>query len=233
MVRMVYLPHSAERRSFKMNAKSFLCALLVLVMTLVLGGCTSIGGFTSKPTSLDPNSDILSVKIYALRDKNISETQVRKFVEVWNKELEPSGVKIVIMGPIEIMPRKSFTTMGIMDDLEKLPMGRPGEKPSDRMFLFIGRNTGDVLYSAAGIYLPLPEVFGEVSTTYDRGVVVAEIGGSLVNLFVRGGPKGNVIHEGYHLLGCGHGSWKKCSQQIKCLKSLPQTTLSSQTSFQA
>lgn len=199
-----------------MNAKTCLLVLLTM-MLLVLSGCTYIGRPVLKP---EPRQGVLIVRIYALRDEEITNEQVLKFIEAWNTELKSSGVRVVIMGNIAVLPRKKFTTTGILGDLMKLPMGRRGEEPADRMILFVGRNFGDMLYSLGGLYLPLPEKLGQVSPLYNRGVVVAEMKGSFQNLLIRGGVKGNVIHEGYHLLGCDHGSGKKCGQQISCLKRL-------------
>lgn len=54
--------------------------------------------------------------------------------------------------------------------------------------------------------------------THTHGFVVAATA-SLTHA-VTGGAGESLVHEGYHLLGCGHWSWPRCYQQIATLRAV-------------
>ena len=179
---------------------------------LLLVGCTSVGGFSSKPTA--SANDGFTLRVCVLRDPAVSEAQVNELFSAWQEELTPLGIRPVISDMRE-EPRPSFTAFGAFSALEQERLG----SNCDRLALLVGRNVGDVMYGLAATFMGLPEVHGAVDTkTHTRMYLVAET--ASVPHAVFGGAKGGIIHEGYHLLGCGHWSWGDCYKQIDKLKTL-------------
>jgi hypothetical protein len=149
-----------------------------------------------------------------LRDPAVSEARVLELFSAWQEELAPLGIQPVIAEMTEA-PRPSFTAFGSFSALEQERL----RSNCDRLALLVGRNAGDVVYGLAATFMGLPEVHGAVDTkTHTRMYLVAETASVPHALF--GGAKGGIIHEGYHLLGCGHWSWADCYRQIDKLKAL-------------
>jgi hypothetical protein len=179
---------------------------------LLLVGCTSVGGFSSKPMA--SANDGFTLRVCVLRDPAVSEAQVNDLFSAWQEELAPLGIRPVVSEMRE-EPRPSFTAFGGFSALEQERLG----SNCDRLALLVGRNAGDVMYGLAATFMGLPEVYGAVDTkTHTRMYLVAET--ASVPHAVFGGAKGGIIHEGYHLLGCGHWSWADCYKQIDKLKAL-------------
>ncbi len=201
-----------------MNTRVCLSVLLVM-MLFALSGCvtlTSIGGFSQKPTPSSENGFTLKVCVY--RDTNFSEEQVHIRFNQWNEELKTYDIKAVVSGRIDVLPRDGFFLVTNTSKM-KMPLGRVGQPSCDRVVYFLGRHIGDFVYGLLGTQIPLPEILGSVDDkTSTRMCVVGETV-TLGHIFA-GGAKNYLIHEGYHLLGCGHYSWKKCTEQIERLKRL-------------
>jgi hypothetical protein len=179
---------------------------------LLLAGCTSVGGFSSKPVA--SANDGFTLRVCVLRDPAISEAHVNDLFAAWREELAPLGIQPVVSEMRE-EPRPSFTAFGAFSALEREHLG----PNCDRLALLVGRNAGDVMYGLAATFMGLPEVHGAVdSKTHTRMYLVAETASVPHALF--GGARGGIIHEGYHLLGCGHWSWAACYRQIDKLKLL-------------
>ncbi|MGH7331569.1 MAG: hypothetical protein ACREKS_02245 [Candidatus Rokuibacteriota bacterium] len=179
---------------------------------LFLVGCTSVGGLSAKPTA--STNDGFTLRVCVLRDPAVSEARVNELFEAWQEELAPLGIQPIISDMRE-EPRPSFTAFGAFSTLEERSLG----PNCDRLALLVGRNAGDVAYGVAATFMGLPEVHGAVDTkTHTRMYLVAETASLPHALF--GGAKGGIIHEGYHLLGCGHWSWADCYKQIDKLKAL-------------
>lgn len=190
---------------------------VILMLVLFLGACTSIGGLGRKPTP--PLAGGFTLKVCVLRDTDFSEERVTRRFQQWNQELGKFNINAVVAGRIDVLPRTGFITLANGKSLKRIPLGRIGQPSCDRVVYFLGRNAGDVLYGLMGLEIPLPEIFGEVdSRTHSRMIVVGKT--ATIGHVIMGGAKKSFIHEGYHLLGCGHYSWKKCFKQIDRLKNL-------------
>jgi hypothetical protein len=159
-------------------------------------------------------NDGFTLRVCVLRDPAVSEAQVNELFSAWQEELTPLGIRPVI-SEMTATPRPSFTAFGSFSALEEQRLG----PNCDRLALLVGRNAGDVIYGLAATFMGMPEVHGAVdSKTHTRMYLVAETASVPHALF--GGAKGGIIHEGYHLLGCGHWSWPDCYKQIDKLKAL-------------
>lgn len=202
---------------FTVNTKVCLSIFLIM-MLLVLSGCvvlTPIGGLHKKPTASPENG--FTLKICVFRDENFSEEQVHTRFNQWNEALGSYGIKAVVTGEIDILPRKGFLLSTNASKM-KMPLGRAGQPSCDRIIYFLGRHAGDVIYGILGTQIPLPEIVGAVDPTSTRMCIVGET--ATLGHLIAGGAKNKLIHEGFHLLGCGHYSWKNCSLQIERLKRL-------------
>lgn len=199
-----------------MSAKFCFSVLLALVF-LVLSACTTIGGFSPRPKPSNDGGFVLKVCVY--RDENFSEEQVHTHFAQWNKKLKKYGIEAVVSGTIDILPRNnSSLPEKILRKMPK-PLGRMGQQACDRIVYFIGRRAGDIVFGVFAELFGMPLYLGGTDKNTQTQMVIA---GEIVSLshMITDGPRSVFAHEGYHLLGCGHYSWKKCSQQIERLKKL-------------
>jgi hypothetical protein len=184
----------------------------VLLATLALAGCASIGGLSARPTGVDFGGPA-ELRVCLLRDPDVSEARVAELMTAWSAELAPLGITVTVPWTRE-WPRPAFTGRGLGEAIAREPL-EPG---CDRLLAFIGRHAGDAVYAVAGFFLSAPEIFGWVdNVTMTRGFVVATWSPSLGQALT-GGPAGALIHEGYHLLGCLHEPWAACYATIARLK---------------
>ena len=189
-----------------------MCRVAVAVLVLALSGCTSVGGFTERPAAMPDNG--FTLRVCVLRDSALPEATVDELFSVWQRELAPLGIRPVV-SEVSVLPRPSFTAFGAFRALERHELG----PDCDRLTFLVGRNAADALYGIASVILGMPELYGAVDDlTHTRMYVVAETVTPLHVMF--GGARQGIIHEGYHLLGCGHWSWADCYRQIDKLKEL-------------
>lgn len=194
-----------------MTRGRLLTAQLVLLPLMLLAGCTSVGGLAPRPAATANDGFVLRVCV--MRDPGVPTATVNDLFAAWQEELAPLGIRPVVADMTELS-RPSFTALGAFTVLEQQQLG----PNCDRMALLVGRNVGDVVYGLGAI-MGMPEIYGAVDTkTNTRMYLVAETATIPHMLF--GGAKGGIIHEGYHLLGCGHWSWADCYKQIDKLKAL-------------
>jgi hypothetical protein len=187
-------------------------SVVVAMLILVISGCTSVGGFTQKPVATPGNG--FTLRVCVLRDAALPEATVNGLFSAWQEELAPLGIRPVVSG-VSVLPRPSFTAFGAFRALEQHELG----PDCDRLTFLVGRTAGDALYGIASIVIGMPEMYGAVDDlTHTRMYVVAETVTPLHMMF--GGARQGLIHEGYHLLGCGHWSWSDCYRQIDKLKQL-------------
>lgn len=184
----------------------------LLLATLALAGCTSIGGLSARPTGVDLGGPA-ELRVCLLRDPAVSEAGVAELMTAWRAELAPLGITVTVPWT-RVWPRPAFTGRGLGEAIAREPL-EPG---CDRLLAFIGRHAGDAAYAVAGFFLSAPEIFGWVdNVTMTRGFVVATWSPSLGQA-LSGGPAAALIHEGYHLLGCLHEPWAACYATIARLK---------------
>lgn len=187
-------------------------SVLLSFVVVMLASCTSIGGFTSRPdTARYEFGPPLIMRVCILRDPTVSEEQTKNIIKAWQGELTQFNLAVSLQW-MRPWPRPAFGAEGLMEAIAEPAM----EAPCDRLVALIGRSLGDAVYSLS----LMPEIFGYVDdATQSRGFVVAAWGPS-INQILFGGPNEIMIHEGYHLLGCGHDSWSQCYESIAEIKRL-------------
>ncbi len=106
--------------------------------------------------------------------------------------------------------RTAFGCLGMGSEMDRMDL----EAPCDRAMILLKRTPTDLVW---GLFLPT--VFGAVdSRTGTRGYAFADLYLAENMLFFRG-DEATLIHEGYHLLGCGHGLlMDECYRRIARLK---------------
>lgn len=194
------------------------CVLLSFIV-IMLASCTSIGGLTSKPDMARYKfGPPLTMRICILRDPAVSEEQAKNLMKAWQEEITQFNLTLSLQW-IHPWPRPAFGAYGLMEAIAEPTM----EAPCDRLVALIGRNAGDAIYSLMSLVLPMPEILGYVdNVTQSRSFIIATWGPSINQVFA-GGPEAVMIHEGYHLLGCGHNSWSQCYDSIAETKRLART----------
>ena len=165
----------------------------LLLATLALAGCTSIGGLSARPTDVDLGGPA-ELRVCLLRDPAVSEARVAELMTAWRAELAPLGITVSVPWT-RVWPRPAFTGRGLGEAIVREPL-EPG---CDRLLAFIGRHAGDAAYAVAGLFLSAPEIFGWVdNVTMTRGFVVATWSPSLGQA-LSGGPAARPHSRGLSL----------------------------------
>lgn len=180
--------------------------------------CTTIGFAERDKLAQMEFGSQRKIKICTIREPGILDQEVLEIFEAWNEELTPYKLTAEMV-PSGEMERPGFYGVDILEYLESLPL----PKNCDRILYLKGRNWKDISFETlslgifAGIGIKL-EVHGAVETrTNTRGYAKAKYISTLQLFFTS--PKSTVIHEGYHLLGCGHQLFMEaCYKQIQKVK---------------
>ncbi|TGN18789.1 hypothetical protein EHS15_12485 [Leptospira idonii] len=184
------------------------------------GGCTTIGIPDSSQRNAMDFGQIAEMKVCTILETGVSEEDMNELFDHWNDELELYTLKAVpyVYGK---MDRPGFMGQSILTYLYNLKL-EPG---CDRILYLKGRTWGDIVFEFftlgifAGIGIKL-EIQGAVdSETHSRGYIKSKYISTLQLLF--SSPKSTLVHEGYHLLGCGHQLFmEECYVTIRNLKNL-------------
>lgn len=144
-----------------------------------------------------------SFVVCVVPEVGISAEEVNDLFQFWNDELALYKLQaIVYLQPSQERP--GFYGSDILEFLNRTPI----PPPCDRLLYLKGRTWGDLgfegltlgLFALSGLKL---EVQGAVeSRTQTKGYIKAKYISLLQLLFTS--PKSTLVHEGYHLLGCGH-----------------------------
>ncbi|MCB1192769.1 MAG: hypothetical protein H7A23_15020 [Leptospiraceae bacterium] len=196
-----------------------------LIFLLLLGNCTTIGFHDTKlRKSIDFGKSAV-IRLCVLKDVRLQNNKIKELINNWNKELDYYNLKIEISNLKEWERPALFSS-----DIFREVMHHPIEKNCDRLLGFVAVNFGDYFFELLSYFIPTFMVLGTVDTaTHTKGYIMAE-NFSIVQLII-GGPKSTLVHEGYHLLGCGHFSMKNCYNQISKLKKLSQKNRASKIDF--
>jgi hypothetical protein len=155
-----------------------------------------------------------------IKEEGIDDKDVFTLFEVWNEELSFYQLKAE-PNVILTTKRPGFYGSDIIEYLNHFRM--PNQ--CDRLLYLKGRTWGDIVFEIltlgifAGVGLKL-EVQGAVEAkTNTKGYIKAKYISTIQLLFTS--PKSTLIHEGYHLLGCGHQLFmKECYERIRDVKLL-------------
>ena len=178
-------------------------------------GCTTIGTASLEDIKSHDFGGEQTLRMCIYKDTTVSDAQTEKMIAVMKKEFLPFGIKVEIPW-VRDWKRPAFPATG-----------------SSMTLLRARWNRRAIVCSAwsAGIWgtflwgIILPEILGAVEeTTMTKGYAVAEWG-SLNQVLALRSPENLMVHETYHLLGCGHGlNAGLCLDQIVRMKKAAQRT---------
>ena len=199
-----------------LNSLKFL--LFIPFILLTLPACTTTGMHKNAYRKTIDFGREETLKVCFLREKDITDKNIEKILKKWNKELNLYNIKVENVSA-ETVERPGFFNSDILQSLFIIKL----EPPCDRIVYLRGRRFSDMAYELFSIALMLElglkfETYGAVETiTNTRGFIRARYAQLFQSIFTS--PKSTMVHEGYHLLGCGHSITKtKCYLHIKKLK---------------
>ncbi|PJZ79439.1 hypothetical protein CH359_17675 [Leptospira meyeri] len=191
-----------------------------LFIFIVFLECTTIGFHEKKIREGMVFGEESQFRVCLITEPDITKEEISNLFSAWNEELSFYQLKAL---PVElaVMERPGFWGTDILGYL----MERQLTKDCDRLLYLKGRTWGDIVFEVmtlgifVGVGLKL-EVQGAVEgQTNTRGYIKAKYISTIQMLFTS--PKSTLIHEGYHLLGCGHQLFmKECYEKIRDVKLL-------------
>ncbi|MCT8332149.1 hypothetical protein NUH30_00545 [Leptospira sp. 85282-16] len=190
-----------------------------LLLTLVLQ-CTTIGFHEKKIRERMEFGEESKFRVCLISEPDITKDEISDLFTAWNEELLYYKLKAEPV-LLETMERPGFWGTDILGYL----MDRQLTKDCDRLLYLKGRTWGDISFEIltlgifVGVGLKL-EVQGAVEGhTNTRGYIKAKYISTIQMLFTS--PNSTLIHEGYHLLGCGHQLFmEECYKRIRDVKLL-------------
>ncbi|TGM60816.1 hypothetical protein [Leptospira vanthielii] len=194
--------------------------LLPYLIILTLFQCTTIGFHETKIREGISFGENTNFRVCVLREPDITTKETEELFSAWNEELSLYNLKAEPI-LLDVIERPGFWGTDILGYLMSLPL----TKDCDRLVYLKGRTWGDITFEVltlglfVGVGLKL-EVQGAVEgQTNTRGYIKAKYISTIQILFTS--PKSTLIHEGYHLLGCGHQLFmKECYEKIRNVKLL-------------
>ena len=180
-----------------------------LLAAVFLSYCTTVG--LERPSvrrALDYGPQ-RPLRVCIFKDRNLPDSDLSRILSEWRTEVVPFGIDLKAE---RVLPydRTQFSCIGMGNELTRLDL----DPPCDRMMIVLKRTPLDMVWS-----LFLPTVFGAVdSQTGTRGYAFGDLY-LLENILFFRGDASVLIHEGYHLLGCGHALFMDdCYRAIARLK---------------
>ncbi|PJZ69591.1 hypothetical protein CH373_08755 [Leptospira perolatii] len=205
--------------------------LFSLFLALFLHGCTTVGFHRNSIRETHDFGKLSQIRVCVWKDENVSEERMRNLFEIWNEELSLYKLHANISN-VRKWNRKGWTGGAIMEELYESRM--PPE--CDRIFALAGFKFSDLVFEIGQIilalfFIPTYQILGAVdSPTGTRGYILAHTS-TLGHLLV-GGASSTMVHEGYHLLGCGHGFFlSDCYEEIEKLKKASDSEKAKQYNF--
>lgn len=184
------------------------CRLCLLTLVIVQMSCTTIGAHDQNALSNINFGPPETVRICVLMDgSEISEVESSRLVQFIRNEFILYGIQVEVPW-YRRWQRPAGGSTATLEDLAE----RRLQPPCDRLLALAGENTSDLIDAVLGV-----NVLGAVDTvTHTRGYVLCE--NTCVNQLIAQ-PTVAIIHESYHLLGCGHDlSMTTCYERIRQLK---------------
>lgn len=194
--------------------------LFPYLLFLFVFHCTTVGFHETKVRETISFGPEANFRVCILKEPDITKEETETLFLAWNEELSLYNLKAEPI-LLDVMERPGFWGTDILGYL----MERQLTKGCDRLLYLKGRTWGDIGFEVltlgifVGVGLKL-EVQGAVEgQTNTRGYIKAKYISTIQFLFTS--PKSTLIHEGYHLLGCGHQLFmKECYEKIRDVKLL-------------
>ncbi|TGK04915.1 hypothetical protein EHO59_08685 [Leptospira semungkisensis] len=185
---------------------------------LLLLSCTTVGFHRESVRETYDYGKTKTIRVCVWKDVNVSPERMNTLFESWNQELSLYRLQAKV-AKVQDWQRPGLTSNDIMKELFQAPL----PPDCDRILALAGVQFSDILYEFASyilalFFIPTFEVLGAVdSYTGTRGFILAHTA-SLGSLLYGGAPH-TIVHEGYHLLGCGHAFFlSECYTKIRDLK---------------
>ncbi len=182
--------------------------------------CTTIGFHRESVRNNIPFGSERTFQVCTIIESGIEKEEVLDLFRYWNEELKLYSLQANFVN-YGTMERPGFYGSDILNYIANLPM----HQDCDRILYLKGRTNGDLVFEffTLGLFVGTGlklEVQGAVeSRTQTRGYIKAKYISLLQVLFTS--PKSTLVHEGYHLLGCGHQLFMDdCYEKIRDVKSL-------------
>lgn len=202
------------------NFYSYFLLFSFFLLPTLFFQCTTIGFHETKVRegiSFGPDANF---RVCILREPDITAEETEELFSAWNEELSLYKLKAEPI-LLDVMERPGFWGADILGYMMTVPL----TNQCDRLLYLKGRTWGDITFEVltlglfVGVGLKL-EVQGAVEgQTNTRGYIKAKYISTIQILFTS--PKSTLIHEGYHLLGCGHQLFmKECYEKIRDVKLL-------------
>lgn len=200
--------------------RKYLSDFFILICITLSLNCTTIGFHEKDKLSKMNFGEIKTIKVCTIYEPGIDSEEIAELFSYWNDELSLYNLKVQSVD-LKQMERPGFYGTDIIHFLTSLELN----ENCDRILYLKGRNWKDLAYEVltlgifAGIGLKF-EVHGAVETRSNtRGYIKAKYISTLQLLFTS--PKSTLVHEGYHLLGCGHQLFMEdCYKAIYKVKDL-------------
>lgn len=194
--------------------------LFPYLLFLFVFHCTTVGFHETKVRETISFGPEANFRVCILKEPDITKEETETLFLAWNEELSLYNLKAEPI-LLDVIERPGFWGTDILGYL----MDRQLTKGCDRLLYLKGRTWGDIGFEVltlgifVGVGLKL-EVQGAVEgQTNTRGYIKAKYISTIQFLFTS--PKSTLIHEGYHLLGCGHQLFmKECYEKIRDVKLL-------------
>lgn len=194
--------------------------LFPYLLFLFVFHCTTVGFHETKVRESISFGPEANFRVCILKETDITKEETETLFLAWNEELALYNLKAEPI-LLDVIERPGFWGTDILGYL----MNRQLTKGCDRLLYLKGRTWGDIGFEVltlgifVGVGLKL-EVQGAVEgQTNTRGYIKAKYISTIQFLFTS--PKSTLIHEGYHLLGCGHQFFmKECYEKIRNVKLL-------------
>lgn len=194
--------------------------LFPYLLFLFVFHCTTVGFHETKVRETISFGPEANFRVCILKEPDITKEETETLFLAWNEELSLYNLKAEPI-LLDVIERPGFWGTDILGYL----MDRQLTKGCDRLLYLKGRTWGDIVFEVltlgifVGVGLKL-EVQGAVEgQTNTRGYIKAKYISTIQFLFTS--PKSTLIHEGYHLLGCGHQLFmKECYEKIRDVKLL-------------
>ncbi|PJZ57718.1 hypothetical protein [Leptospira barantonii] len=200
--------------------KRFLYRILAVSFCLFAVSCTTVGFHRDGIRQEIDFGKEETLRLCVWKDVKVSDEELVELVGAWNEELEYYKIT-VLLSDIKDWERPGWTGMPIMDQVFSASL----PKQCDRLLAVAGGKISDTAFELVGIFMaffgiPSFQVLGAVENkTGTRGYILGQT--RTISHWLAGGSKGTLIHEGYHLLGCGHSFFlSDCYVQIRKVKEL-------------
>jgi hypothetical protein len=200
---------------------SYKIIIIYLFIPFLLLNCGTTVGFHDESIrkSIDFGEE-QELSVCVFYENGITTKELNELEKDWAEEFGLYKIKLKFSRK-EKVERFAFFGLNVLDQLYNYKLS----KDCHRIAYLVSRTWGDAVWEifTLGIFFGVGlkfEIHGAVENeTFSRGFMKVKYTSLLQFIFTS--PSSTLIHEGYHLLGCGHALWKdKCYRIIQSAKDI-------------